>query len=216
MAFKDVPECGATTRMGRTCKQPRMANGRCKMHGGKTPRGIASPNLKTGMYSKDLPSRLLSRVEAVLHDPALLSVRNDIALMQAEIGDRLSRIKQGEAEPDFEQILGMAERISRDWQKWDWTRMNAELASLKEAIGGEIAQDRAMREVRDLIQEKARLIAQENRLLESRDHSMPIEQVMLLIRALTTAMRRTIRDPDLLTAVDAEFRRITSNGEGAD
>jgi hypothetical protein len=40
------PRCGARTRAGRCCRQPAMANGRCRMHGGlstgpRTPAGIA-------------------------------------------------------------------------------------------------------------------------------------------------------------------------------
>lgn len=41
-----APRCGATTRAGRACCAPAMANGRCRMHGGtstgpRTPAGLA-------------------------------------------------------------------------------------------------------------------------------------------------------------------------------
>lgn len=35
-----------------------MANGRCRMHGGLSLRGLASPRYKHGRYSKDLIARL--------------------------------------------------------------------------------------------------------------------------------------------------------------
>ena len=31
-----APRCGARTRCGAPCEQPAMANGRCRMHGGKS------------------------------------------------------------------------------------------------------------------------------------------------------------------------------------
>ena len=31
------PRCGARTRNGTPCRSPAMANGRCRMHGGKSP-----------------------------------------------------------------------------------------------------------------------------------------------------------------------------------
>ena len=31
------PRCGARTRKGNPCQSPAMANGRCRMHGGKSP-----------------------------------------------------------------------------------------------------------------------------------------------------------------------------------
>ncbi|MEN8250139.1 MAG: HGGxSTG domain-containing protein, partial [Bacteroidota bacterium] len=35
-AFLISPRCGAKTRSGKPCKAPAMANGRCRMHGGKS------------------------------------------------------------------------------------------------------------------------------------------------------------------------------------
>jgi hypothetical protein len=34
--FLAAPRCGATTRCGDACRQPAMANGRCRLHGGKS------------------------------------------------------------------------------------------------------------------------------------------------------------------------------------
>lgn len=32
-----APRCGAKTRQGGSCQSPAMPNGRCRMHGGKSP-----------------------------------------------------------------------------------------------------------------------------------------------------------------------------------
>lgn len=51
--------CGAKTRGargGRPCRSPAMANGRCRMHGGRSPGappGERHPNFKTGRYSHE-------------------------------------------------------------------------------------------------------------------------------------------------------------------
>ena len=51
--------CGARTRSGEPCKNLAMfPAGRCRMHGGKSLRGQASPRYKHGKYSKDLLVRL--------------------------------------------------------------------------------------------------------------------------------------------------------------
>ena len=47
------PRCGARTRYGTPCQSPSMANGRCRMHGGKSP-GAPRGNrnaLRHGLYS---------------------------------------------------------------------------------------------------------------------------------------------------------------------
>jgi hypothetical protein len=37
LPFQASPRCGARTRAGGSCLCPAMANGRCKLHGGKSP-----------------------------------------------------------------------------------------------------------------------------------------------------------------------------------
>ena len=49
------PKCGAKTRSGSPCQSPAMPNGRCRMHGGKSP-GAPKGNrnaLKHGHYSAE-------------------------------------------------------------------------------------------------------------------------------------------------------------------
>jgi hypothetical protein len=60
---QDAPRCGAKTRKGTPCMGPAMANGRCRMHGGKstgprTPEGLERcrmANWKHGLYSSTSP-----------------------------------------------------------------------------------------------------------------------------------------------------------------
>lgn len=85
-------QCTARSkRSGERCKKPAM-RGRtvCRSHGGATPRGIASTNFRHGRWSKDLPAQLASRYEEARHDPELLSLRDEIALVDAQISTVLS------------------------------------------------------------------------------------------------------------------------------
>lgn len=47
--------CGAKTRRGSLCKSPAMKNGRCRMHGGKSPGApVGNKNaLKHGRYTAE-------------------------------------------------------------------------------------------------------------------------------------------------------------------
>ena len=58
-AMQAAPRCGARTRRGTPCRSPAMANGRCRMHGGKlsgAPRGNAHA-WKHGRYSREAIER---------------------------------------------------------------------------------------------------------------------------------------------------------------
>ena len=212
MSIADVARCGARTRNGAgPCRQPGMApSGRCRLHGGKSPRGINSPLTRSGRYSRDLPTRIAARYESALTDPELLSVRDDIALLQGSITDLMAEIRDAEARPDLDSILASVELIAAEWQGWDWTKMQGELDKLKESIVGRQSQRQAMTEIRALIKEKAALIAAENKLLLEREQMVSVEQYLLGMRALGAAVRRMVDDPVVLRAIDVEFRRIAS------
>jgi hypothetical protein len=47
-----APRCGARTRSGTPCRSPAMKNGRCRMHGGGSLGGEASPRYRHGLYTK--------------------------------------------------------------------------------------------------------------------------------------------------------------------
>jgi hypothetical protein len=178
------------------------------MHGGKTPRGISNPNTKTGRYSADLPTRLLGRYEDLMTDDTLLSLRNDIALLSAAIGDELSEIKKAEAEPDLDALIGATENIANNWMMWDRTRIDRELADLIEVAKGRHNRADAMASIRSLISDKADLIAQENKLMADRDTMIPIDQIMLILRATAGVIRREVRDPQILRNIESELARI--------
>lgn len=86
--------CGAKTRSATMCKNPRMANGRCRMHGGKTPRGTDLPQFKTGRFSKSLPDRLVERYETALADTERHDLRDEIALAETKIDDLFAKMSE--------------------------------------------------------------------------------------------------------------------------
>lgn len=209
MAISDAKSCDARTRVGGRCRQPGMRpSGRCRMHGGKAVRGIANKNTVTGRYSTDLPTRLLGRYEGLMADGTLLSLRDDIALIGANIGEELEAIKAVEEEPDMEAVVGKIQTIADNWSKWDWTKMNEEMDALLDIAKGRQNRQDAMGRVRNLIKDKAALIQQENRMLLERDAMIPVDQVMLLMRALVGVVRRTVRDPQMLMTIEGEFSRV--------
>ena len=90
--------CGAKKRgKDETCRAPAMANGRCRIHGGLQPQGIARPGFKTGRYSKYLPARLAGRYEEAASDPELLALKDDIALLDTRIAQTVSALDTGES-----------------------------------------------------------------------------------------------------------------------
>ena len=89
--------CGARTRAGAPCRQPGTgAGGRCRLHGGASLSGAASPSFRHGRYSRFLPARLLDRYVAAQTDPERLSLLAQLALLDARLSNVLSRVDSGE------------------------------------------------------------------------------------------------------------------------
>src|SRR5262249_34245471 len=59
-------------------------NGKCYMHGGRSPGG---PLTAGGRYSKFLPVRLAARYAEARDDPELVSLADDLAVLEVRLGD---------------------------------------------------------------------------------------------------------------------------------
>ncbi len=99
--------CGAKTRQGTPCaRRPARGRTRCRLHGGATPRGRASPHFKTGEYSKFLPDSLIGRYEEAQADSDLRSLHRDIAILQVRIVE-LCQLVRHDGSPETDRWWGM-------------------------------------------------------------------------------------------------------------
>ena len=93
------PACGSrkASKPG-LCESPfRYPNGRCKKHGGSTPKGAAHPNFRDGRRSRyaTMPQHLRARYEAGLADPELTHHRGQIAIVDATLDEFFSAYDAG-------------------------------------------------------------------------------------------------------------------------
>jgi hypothetical protein len=85
--------CGAKTRNGGKCKGKPMSNGRCRMHGGGSLAGVASPTFKDGSRSAYMPKNLASIYEQVKDETA--DLQRNMALNEAFIREKLKTLEDG-------------------------------------------------------------------------------------------------------------------------
>jgi hypothetical protein len=160
-----------------------------------------------------LPSRVSARYEAALADPTLLSLRDDIALLQAMVADIMAKTQDGEAQVDVDRVLRAVEQIAADSISLDHAGIVTELGKLRQLIVRCRSERAAMRAARELIREKAKLIAQESRLLADREAYVSVEQFLLTMRAIGAAVRQLVDDPEILRRIDGEVRRLVDRPE---
>jgi hypothetical protein len=183
-----------------------MANGRCRVHGGKIPHGFALPQTKHGRYSKYLPERLASRYEEAERDPNLLRLDGEIALIDVRLRTVLDGLGRGES-PDLWELL---QEVWADYEDGQATAIDR--------IGGIIAQGIAeqhtWKELRSLIRDRVRLVESERKRLVELNQMITAEQAMLFMAAVVDTVRRYVSDRDALAHIASDLRALSVRESG--
>lgn len=90
-----------------------MPNGKCRIHGGATPAGIASPHFRTGTgsrYLDHLPATLAPHFDP--NSPHLIQLGEELALLKAGIGEALTRL-QAAKRPNAKMQQNLWELVER-------------------------------------------------------------------------------------------------------
>ena len=119
--------CDAKTRSGKPCKAKPMANGKCRMHGGKTPKGADSPNLTHGRYSKYLRQSLQEKLTDI-RDEHPLDLLPELEVQRTLFAEYLSRLSEGYrlSAMDISALMGWSAEIGRTVERI--TKMKNETA----------------------------------------------------------------------------------------
>ena len=166
--------CGARKRDGQPCRAAAMKNGKCRLHGGATPGGVASPHFRHGRrsrYLKLLSGDLRAGFRAALSDKQLLSLREEVALLTARTMQLLGRLRTQEG-AEYEATWAELRTCIRDKGKVaaaEWKR----LVDLKSVLTAEQAMTlvgQVVAAVRESVTDRATLQRIQARLLEFVPH----------------------------------------------
>src|SRR5690606_14036435 len=104
-----MAQCKAKSkRSGVRCKKDAVIGGEvCHIHGGKTPKGVDSPQYIHGRYSKTLPQQIRAKIETDASDP--LDLLPELQVQRALFSEYLNRF-QDPISPPQEAIYAL--------QKW--------------------------------------------------------------------------------------------------
>jgi hypothetical protein len=190
----------------------------CRMHGGRTLIGLAAPRLKTGRYSKFLPTRLAAHYERAAHDPERLALRHELAVVDVRIKDLLNRVDTGEAG-------GLWHHARAAWQTFkhaqaqDRPLMQARAAVeldglLDQAVGDDAAWD----DILQLIEQRRKLVESAAKRLVAMQQMMTKEQAMLWLGTLVAILKRHIADRATLQKISLDLSAFVSypSGTGAE
>ncbi len=198
--------CGAKTRAGAQCQNASMSNGRCRMHGGSTPTGVALPQTKHGRYSKHLPTRLAGAYAEAQADGRLLELRDDIALIDARLQDVLGRVDTGESGEVWQRLVKAKVEVLTAPKE----EKTARLADLLRLIDEGADDYAAWMDVRSLVEQRRKLVESERKRLVEMQQTITAERAMLLIGAITGIIKAHVTDSAQLGAIAADIGALVA------
>lgn len=205
--------CGAWRRKARKycTKAPSVGRNRCELHGGKSLRGIASPSYKGKGLTKDMPARLAERFREAQQDDELLSLRNDVALVQAMIGEQLSLISQGDSGDIFIQAKQTYRELLSALRSENNVESTRLLALLGEIIENGYKDEIAKEEIRKSLELKRKLSDSEKKRLVDLKQMITTEELMLVVGALVDSVKRNVNDSKALQSISQDLRRLLAD-----
>lgn len=203
--------CGAKTRAGHPCQVTAlMENGRCRVHGGATPKGIASPSFKTGKHSKYvLPPRYRARYDAALQDSDYLKLQNEIAVLDARIGALLEAVDTRDVGALYKQLQDSAQDMEMALRIGDTEMVARRWLALKKVINEGVEDSKVWDEIRASIQDRRALVATERQLLKDMEQTLQVGEALSFARQLLLAVRENVNDQKTLQAIQSSFIRIS-------
>lgn len=177
--------CGAKTRSGEPCKNYAMANGRCRMHGGKSTGPKDKTKLKEnknaekhGFFSKYLPEETLDIIQEIKEKNPLDILWENIQIQYAAIiraqrimyvTEKEEMIKELKKEKEYSTETGGGTEAEWEFQ-FAWDRQATFLQ----------AQSRAMAELRNMIKQYEELL-NANRDIATEEQKLRIEKLKVEI-----------------------------------
>ena len=107
--------CGAKNRSGKTCKNPPLknGNGRCRMHGGKTPNGPDSVHFKHGRYAEVFKGKLAERFMQAQTDSKPLDLLPELYVQRSLLAHYIETVSKTDKPTikDLKQVSLLAEDV---------------------------------------------------------------------------------------------------------
>jgi len=205
-----VAYCGAKTRAGGYCKRPAMkTNGRCRLHGGAALRGVAQPQFKHGKYSKYLPEGMKAQYERSMADPELLSLNNELSIIDTRLLQLIKRLDKGESGRLWLVAGELYEQLTQALRAGSVSDVNKKMMALGEVLkkGGD--EYGLWKEIGESMDRRRSLAEAERRRLVDGQYMIDVEKAKTLIAALAASVRKHVTDTKALSAISEDFLRLT-------
>jgi hypothetical protein len=163
---------------------------RCHKCGGSTPSGVASPHFKHGAYSRLLPVDLRNAYQRAAADPDLLSLRNEVALLQVRLEGLVGRLATGEHGSLWASAREALCRFRESQAAGDQAGAAAALDDLGHTLEQGVGVETTWEEITCAIEKKGKVASREWKRMVDLRSVATAEQVVTMFGALAASVRK--------------------------
>lgn len=201
--------CGAKKRNGEPCKKwPIRGRARCRLHGGKTLKGIDSPSWKNGRWSKYLPENLLGKYKEAQEDKELLVLRDEIALVDGCIAETIEQLDRDESGAIWRNLQAAGNEYKKAVSKGEKEEAGRMIDIILSLIAEGAQQIQIRREIVNLIDQRRKLVESERKRYVEMHQMITAEKVLNFVASMGALVRNRIKDRKIISLIMEDLRLL--------
>lgn len=201
----------ASDGSGRPCKNWAMhGRTKCPKHGGKSPAGgVSHPAFKHGKYSQFVPRGIKTTYENGLRNPDLLSMNDELAVLDARAAQLLQRIETGESEERWKLVQEAMRTVLSFQAQGDDENVEEAISELAKLVfaGGDYD---AWREIMAAYDTRRKISNTERARRVAAEQSISVAQLMAFVAAMSSIVVSHVTDPVARAAIAEDVRRLVT------
>lgn len=188
-----------------------MPNGRCRMHGGKTPRAEMLPQYRTGEHSKYRVLNRADRLGVATAEAELLTMSHEIRALDDLLDRAHRRVDVGESDALWLKLRTAWDRFTRQKAVASIDGMQDALADLGRLIEEGSAKASSGREFAELSKRRAQLVQAEMKFRLYREKHLSVEEALDLATLLMKAVKVHVADPAVVGRIADTVQALGEN-----
>ncbi|MDH5664670.1 MAG: hypothetical protein OEY10_00030 [Nitrosopumilus sp.] len=190
-------QCKARTRQtGKQCgRAASVGRNVCRLHGGESLAGGPShPSFKHGKYSKFLPKRLLENYETALNDTELLTLRNEIGLIDSRLIELFGSLDVGESGALWQEL----QRSVKKYKAENENALDTELERIFSIVNDGYKDYKVWQEVYLVAEQRKKLVESERKRYVEMGQIITTTQASTLMAHIVNVIKDNVNDTSTL------------------
>jgi len=193
--FAPLPQCQAYTHSGYQCKKNAVEGKKvCRQHGGLSLSGIAHPQFEHGRRSKYIPSKLIEKYNEAQNDKDLLSLSEEIKLIDARINQLLERVEEGGGMTNWSSLNKAWRGLIAAQRVQDQDKASELAATMNDIINRGLHDSMIWSDIEHTIDRRQRLVSAEAKRLTDMEQMITTERALGLMVFIAESIRTRLME----------------------